>query len=89
MSKDKIDKKVNRKVKRFNKILREDVYKDRFYIKQWEKRKINDMHYYIYCLYDKKYPNRIHITDWVSELEILKFNELEIRMNDFIITSDF
>ena len=48
MSKTKTDKKVNRKVKEFNKALKKDVFKDRFWVRQYQKTKCDGLNYYLY-----------------------------------------
>ena len=56
MSKSKVDKKINRKVREFNKELKRDIFNDRFELRQYQKAKLDDMHYY---LYHKLYPDLI------------------------------
>ena len=48
MAKTRTDRKVNRKVKQFNKELREDVFKGRFEVRQLEKTRVDGMQYYLY-----------------------------------------
>ena len=85
----KIDRKVNKIVKKFNKQLAQDVYKDRFYIKQYKKSIHDDIHYYMYELCDNLQPNRNLIIGWYTSFDILTFNNIAIQMNNFIVDSDF
>ena len=66
MSKTKTDKKVNRVIKRINKELREDVFKDRFYFRQVEKARGEcNLQYYLYEMCDKLEPERNYIIPWI------------------------
>ena len=58
MSKTKIDKKVNKKVRNFNKSLKEDVFNGRFWVRQYQKTKYDGLHYYLYELIDNLEPER-------------------------------
>lgn len=89
MGKSKTDKKINRKVRKINKALEKDVYKDRFLVQQVRKTKQEDINYYIYMLCDKKCPERNRLIGWYSDFELLTFHDISIEMNKFIIESDF
>ena len=44
----------------------------------------------MYELRDRLQPERNQIiNEWFNEFQLLKFNDLWLKMNDFIITSDF
>ena len=44
----------------------------------------------MYELRDREQPNRNEvIPEWFNEFQLLKFNDLWLKMNDFIIASDF
>ena len=66
MGKTKTDKKINRIVRRINKELKEDVFKDRFYLRQVEKtRGVCSSQYYLYEMCDKLEPERNCIIPWL------------------------
>ena len=91
MAKSLSDRKVNRAVKKLNKSIREDVFGNRFWIRQARKTRGNDgVMYYLYELIDRECPERNTLCKgWKSEFSILWFSELWIEMNDFIVNSDF
>ena len=89
MAKTKTDRKVNRKVKQFNKELREDVFKGRFEVRQLEKTKVDGMQYYLYEVRDNHHPERNRIVPWEWGDSIFFMNKIWMEMNDLIITSDF
>ena len=91
MGKSNIDKKVNRKVKELNKKIAQDVFGNRFWLKQIQKSKVHDYNYYAYELRDREQPNRNRFISgyWIGETSILLFNDLWLEMNNFIIESDF
>lgn len=89
MKKTNMDKKVNRNIKRLNKQLREDVFKDRFEARQVKKSRYGDINFYQYLLIDHEQPERNELSDWMNGIEITMFNEVWIKMNKFIVTSDF
>lgn len=85
------DKKVNRFVKYLNRQIHQDVFEDRFTVKQIRKEgcsDCHDYHIYLYNFEDKKQPNR-NYQKWFREGEIIYSKQLHIEMNNFIITSDF
>lgn len=86
----KICRKVNRRARQLNKQLNQDVFGNRFWIKEVNKQYLNGIHYFMYELRDRLQPERNQIiNEWFNEFQLLKFNDLWIKMNDFIITSDF
>lgn len=92
MAKTREDKKMNRIVKKINKQLREDVFGDRFYIKQVAKQRGYDgLQYYLYEMVDnlEPYRNSYIKGGWVwggSQFAAATFYE---NINDFIVRSDF
>lgn len=91
MGKSKNDKKVNKRVKQLNKQIREDVFGDRFWIKQIQKSKVEGINYYLYELRDRIQPERNQIVNcgWLTDFAITTFNDLAIEMNNFIVNSNF
>ena len=89
MAKTKTDRKVNRKVKKFNKELREDVFQGRFEVRQLAKTRVDDMQYYLYEVRDNHHPERNRIVPWEWGDSIFFMDKIWREMNDLIITSDF
>ena len=89
MSKTLEAKKVNRIIKKINRSLQEDVFKDRFYIYQIQKSFGNRIEYFRFKLTDKEQPERDYTTYWFDTFEICKLNKMFWEINDFIIKSDF
>ena len=89
MGKNRTDRKVNRQVKRFNKELREDVFKGRFDVRQLQKARVDGMNYYLYEVRDTHHPERNRIVPWEWGDSIFFMNKIWREMNDLIITSDF
>jgi hypothetical protein len=89
MAKTRTDRKVNRKVKQFNKELREDVFKGRFEVRQLEKTRVDGMQYYLYEVRDNHHPERNRIVPWEWGDSVFFMNKIWMEMNDLIITSDF
>lgn len=93
MGKTKYDVNVNRSAKKLNKHLREDVFGDRFYVRQYRKSRTPGeygWYYYQYELCDREQPERNKIIyNWLSYGDITICNNLWSYMNDFIIASDF
>lgn len=85
----KICRKVNRRIRQLNKQLAEDVFGNRFWVRQVQKQYKNDIHYFQYELRDRLQPERNKLLYWLSEFSLVTFNDLWLEMNDFIITSDF
>lgn len=85
----KICRKVNRRARQLNKQLAQDVFGNRFWVKQVQKQYKNDIHYFQYELVDNLQPERNRLLHWLTEFSLITFNDLWIEMNDFIITSDF
>lgn len=92
MSKNKMDRKVNRIAKRLNRELKADVFGDRFWVRQVAKQRSEEgMQYYLYELCDRLEPNRnsIFSCGWLwggSQFLVSDFFE---QANDFIVKSDF
>lgn len=91
MAKSLIDKKVNRVAKKLNRQLQQDVFGDRFKVRQVRKTRGSDgIMYYLYELIDNECPERNYMYQgWISEFSMLHMNTLWIEMNNFIIHSDF
>ena len=89
MSKTLETKKVNKCIKKLNKQLQKDVFKDRFYCWQIKKSLKEGIEWFQFKLTDKKQPERNYITKWFSAFEICEFAKLYLEMNDFIIDSNF
>ena len=85
----KICRKVNRRARQLNKQLAQDVFGNRFWVRQVQKQYKNDIHYFQYELIDNLQPERNKLLHWLTEFSLITFNDLWIEMNDFIITSDF
>lgn len=90
MSKTREAKKVNRVVKKLNKQLVADVFKDRFFIRQLRKTfGCDNVEYFQFELIDKEQPERNQITKWYNSFEICHFVNIHREINDFIVNSDF
>lgn len=89
MGKNKTDKKVNRIIKKFNKELREDVFKGRFEVRQLQKARIDDTNYYLYEVRDNLHPENNKIVPWEWGESIFFMNKIWVEMNDLIVHSDF
>ena len=85
----KICRRVNRRARQLNKQLAQDVFGNRFWVRQVQKQYKNDIHYFQYELVDNLQPERNRLLYWLTEFSLITFNDLWIEMNDFIITSDF
>lgn len=82
------DKKVNQRIKKLNKQIREDVFGDRFYAHQKQKARVDGISYYLYEFIDRKNPEAT-IIKWYNEFELLTFQDAWLQMNDLIVNSDF
>lgn len=90
MSKNKIDKLVNRKARKFNKELEQDVFNNRFWVRQYQKARVDGLEYYLYELRDREQPERNRvIRGWLLGCSHFFMNDIFEEMNDFIIKSDF
>ena len=90
MGKTKTDRKVNKKIKAFNRSLRQDVFKDRFWVRQYQKTVVNGSSYYLYELMDREEPDRNRIIyQWIRGESPFFMSEIWEEMNDFIIWSNF
>lgn len=87
--KSKVAKRVNRRVRSFNKQLRKDVFGTRFELRQLKKSYTDGIEYFLYILIDNEQPERNKIIPWETGFAILTFHPLECAMNDFIVSSDF
>ena len=88
--KNKSDKRVNQHVKKLNKLLKEDVFGYRFFIRQYRKARADNLNYYLYELIDNECSERNKvINEWLWEGDITCSNKLYIYVNNFIVTSDF
>jgi hypothetical protein len=84
------DKKVNRMVKLFNKELKQDVFKGRFWVRQYQKARVDGQNYYLYELMDREQPERnTLIREWLRGESHFFRGPIWEGMNDFIIKSDF
>ena len=92
MAKTKVDRKVNRLVKKINKNLAADVFGDRFWIRQIQKARNEDgMQYYLYEMKDRLEPNRDSIVKegWMWGEDFFLVAHFYEAINDFIVRSDF
>lgn len=88
--KSKTDKKVNKKVRNFNRELKADLFKDRFEVRQYQKARVDGLNYYLYQLIDNLEPERNRvIREWLWGDSKFFMNKIWEEMNDFIIKSDF
>lgn len=87
----KIDRKINARVRSLNNQLKQDVFGDRFWVRQKQKIETDGIRYYLYELCDREEPQRNRIIDrgWLTDFSILTFQDLWLEMNSFIVTSDF
>lgn len=87
MAKNNIERKVNKQIRHFNKALKQDVFKDRFEIREIQKGfGVDGIEYFRYILIDHADSARNYETYWFSEYEIYK---IFWEMNNFIVSSDF
>lgn len=83
-------KQVNRNAKALNRQIRNDVFGDRFEIRQYQKSRVDGIDYFLYELRDNEQPERNEvIPHWLNYWEICRSQKLFWYMNDFIIHSDF
>ena len=88
--KTKIDKKVNKKVRQFNKELKEDVFNGRFWVRQYQKARVDGVEYYLYELMDREQPERNKLVrGWLLGISPFFMSEIWDGMNTFIVKSDF
>ena len=81
------ERKMNRKIKTFNKQLKRDVFGNRFWIREYRKSRIDGITYFLFELKDREQPERdCLIHGWINEFADWK---IFTEMNDFIINSDF
>jgi len=90
MAKTKSEKKVNKIVKAINRSLEKDVFKNRFWIRQVKKARADGISFFIFEMKDREDPSRDKIMHgWIDEFEATMFRQLDIEINNFIVTSDF
>lgn len=91
MSKTKVDKKINKIVRIINRNLKEDVFGDRFWIRQIKKQKSDGMQYYLYEMIDRKHPERNSLVShgWLWGESFFLSADFYEAINDFIVRSDF
>lgn len=83
-------RKVKASVKRLNQSLREDVFGDRFSVRQTGQSVEEGITYYQYEMLDKEQPERnAVIRGWLTYWDICSSHKLHMEINDFIIHSDF
>lgn len=87
--KTKADKKVNKIARKLNKQLKEDVFGNRFWVRQVAKARVDSVSFYLYELRDRLEPERNITLEWESEFRLITFDHLALKMNTFIIESDF
>ena len=90
MAKSKIERKINKRIRDFNKDLKADVFGDRFWVRQYQKATVDGMLYFLYELCDREDPKRNYLVPgWFNQYEMLHFYKIWEEMNDFIIKSNF
>ena len=91
MSKTKVHKKINKIVRIINRNLKEDVFGDRFWIRQIKKQKSDGMQYYLYEMIDRKHPERNSLVShgWLWGESFFLSADFYEAINDFIVRSDF
>lgn len=92
MAKSKEERRINRIVRKINKQLQEDVFKDRFWIRQVRKQKDEDgFTYYLYEMIDRQEPDRNSIIPqgWLWGGSQFIASDLYEAINDFIVKSSF
>ena len=80
------EKKVNRKIKKFNRVLKADVFNGRFYVREMQKSRYAGMTYFLYIVCDDEHPENNKVVGWCNEFSLGKIWE---EMNILIIESDF
>lgn len=89
--KTKTDRKMNKIAKRVNRDLKQDVFKDRFWVRQVCKQRVDGLEYYLYELKDRLEPERDKIFDkrWLWGGSCFLISDFFEEVNEFIIKSDF
>ena len=86
--KTKVEKKVNRRVRQFNRELQRDVFGGRFEVRQLQKARVDGLSWFLYELIDHKQPEGNTIVNgWVNEFDFMR--RIWTEMNDFIVYSNF
>lgn len=88
--KTKTDKRVNKKIRAFNKTLEKDVFKNRFWVRQYQKQTYDHSQYYLYELCDRLEPERNRVIyKWLRGNSVFFMSDIFDEMNSFILESDF
>lgn len=83
-------KRVNRRIRQLNKQLKEDVFGNRFELRQVKKAFGDGIELFLYEMRDNLQPERnCYCSQWYSAFDICKFNNIDIDINNFIVKSDF
>lgn len=92
MAKTKEDKRINKMVRNINKALAQDVFGDRFWIRQVRKTKGEDgLQYYLYEMRDRQEPKRNSLISagWIWGGSFFLYADFYEAINDFIVRSSF
>lgn len=92
MAKTKVDKRINKIARRVNGDLKQDLFGDRFWVKQVSKAKGEDgLQYYLYELKDRLEPERdtLFSKGWLWGDSHFLASDFFEEVNDFIVKSDF
>lgn len=82
------ERKVNREVRHFNKVLEKDVFGKRFTVHQVRKSRSEGMTWFLYELIDNEQPERNYlIPGWLNEFDYMR--RIWEEMNNFIVYSNF
>lgn len=88
--KTKTDKRINKKIKAFNKTLEKDVFRNRFWVRQYQKQTYDHDQYYLYELCDRLEPERNRVIyKWLRGNSVFFMSDIFDEMNSFILESDF
>lgn len=88
--KTKTDKRVNKKIRAFNETLEKDVFRNRFWVRQYQKQTYDHSQYYLYELCDRLEPERNRVIyKWLRGDSVFFMSDIFDEMNSFILESDF
>lgn len=88
--KSKNAKRVNKKIRQINKQLKEDVFGNRFELRQVAKQFSDGIEIFLYEMIDNLQPERTcYCSQWYSAFDICNFNNIDIDINNFIVKSNF
>lgn len=88
--KTKTDKRINKKIRAFNKTLEKDVFRNRFWVRQYQKQTYDHSQYYLYELCDRLEPERNRVIyKWLRGNSVFFMSDIFDEMNSFILESDF